>query len=339
MEKKSLLSRLSASTALALLVVSPFAVSTAMAEDKAAILLPGSANDQSWNALGYSILKSLEPHGFKTAYSENVSDADEGEAMRDYAGQGYVIVMGHSGRFVSAMEQVAPDFPKTQFIAVSGNEGKPPNVMSIDWNNAQFGCQLGLLAARMSTTHKVAGIYGLQGVPNITAQAGGFRICATKAGAQVTILYIKDMEDAAEAKEAALSLIGQGADFVTGKLNAAEAGLVQAAKDKHVYVTGRGFDQTKIAPDLVLTNIVEDWPGMFGSTAEQVRAGKLFGTFVQYGYDTAPVTGASLQYAEGKAFNPVVPEAVVKELDDMAAQFKSGALKIEPTDNDARSGS
>ena len=339
MEKKSLLSRLSASTAVALLVASPFAVSRAMAEDKAAILLPGSANDQSWNALGYSILKSLEPLGFKTAYSENVSDADEAEAMRDYASQGYVIVMGHSGRFVSAMEQVAPDFPKTQFIAVSGNEGKPPNVMSIDWNNAQFGCQLGVLAARMSKTHKVAGVYGLQGVPNITAQAGGFRICATKAGAQMTILYIKDMEDAAEAKEAALSLIGQGADFVTGKLNAAEAGLVQAAKEKHAYVTGRGFDQTKIAPDLVLTNIVEDWPGMFGSTAEQVRAGKLFGTFVQYGYDTAPVTGASLQYAEGKAFNPVVPEAVVKELDDMAAQFKTGALKITPTDNDARSGS
>jgi len=59
--------------------------SAAHAEDKAAILLPGSANDQSWNALGYSILKSLEPHGFKTAYSENVSDADEAEALRDYA--------------------------------------------------------------------------------------------------------------------------------------------------------------------------------------------------------------------------------------------------------------
>ena len=226
------------------------AASSAHAEDKAAILLPGSANDQSWNALGYSILKSLEPHGFKTAYSENVTDADEAEAMRDYASHGFEIVMGHSGRFVSAMEQVAPEFPKTQFIAVSGNEGKAPNVMSIDWNNAQFGCQLGVLAARMSKTHKVAGVYGLQGVPNITAQAGGFRLCATKAGAQVSIVYIKDMEDAAEAKEAALSLISQGADLITGKLNAAEAGLVQAAKEKHVFATGRGFDQTKIAPDL-----------------------------------------------------------------------------------------
>jgi len=312
--------------------------SAAQAEEKAAILLPGSANDQSWNALGYSILKSLEPHGFKTAYSENVADADEAEALRDYASQGYNIVMGHSGRFVSAMEQVAPDFPKTQFIAVSGNEGMPPNVMSIDWNNAQFGCQLGLLAARMSKTHKVGGVYGLQGVPNITAQAGGFRICAEKAGAKVTIVYIKDMEDAAEAKEAAFSLIAGGADVITGKLNAAEAGLIEAAKEKNVYATGRGPDQTKIAPKLVLTNIVEDWPAMFGSTADQVKAGKLFGTFVQYGYDTAPVTGATLEYEPGKAFNPVVPAAVVKELDDMAAEFKTGALKIVPTEHDARPG-
>jgi len=330
--------RRGASAAALLAAVALFAAPAA-ADDKAAILLPGSMNDQSWNALGYSILQSLKPHGFATAYTENVADADEAEALRDYASQGYAIVMGHSGRFVSAMEQVAPNFPKTQFIAVSGNEGMAPNVMSIDWNNAQFGCQLGVLAARMSKTHKVAGVYGLEGVPNITAQAGGFRICATKAGAQVTILYVKDMEDAAATKEAALSLIAQGADVLTGKLNAAEAGLVEAAKEKHVFVTGRGFDQTKIAPDLVLTNIIEDWPGMFGSTSEQVKAGKLFGNFVQYGYDTAPVTGASLVYAEGKPFNPAVPAAVVTELQGMAAKFASGEMKIAPTREDARGGS
>ncbi len=117
------------------------------------------------------------------------------------------------------------------------------------------------------------------------------------------------------------------------------ASRLEAAKEKKVFVTGRGFDQTKIAPDLVLTNILEDWGAMFGSTADQVKAGKLFGTFVQYGYDTAPVTGGSLAYEEGKPFNPVVPDAVVKEVEDMAKQFASGALKVVPTDNDARSGS
>ena len=216
---------------------------TRAATRTAAILLPGSIGDHSWNALGYAILQSLKADGFATAYSENVADADEENALRDYAGRGDAIVIGHSGRFMSAMEDVAPDFPHTQFIVTSGNAGVPPNVMSIDWNNAQFGCELGTLAARMSRSHKVAGVYGLEGVPNITAQAGGFRICATKAGATVTILYVKDMEDAAAAKEAALALIGAGDDVITGKLNAAQAGLVEAARERGVFVTGRFADR------------------------------------------------------------------------------------------------
>ena len=47
---------------------------------------------------------------------------------------------------------------------------------------------------------------------------------------------------------------------------------------------------------------------------------------------------ATLEYEPGKEFNPVVPAAVAKEVGDLAAQFKSGALKIAPTENDARPG-
>jgi len=146
------------------------------------------------------------------------------------------------------------------------------------------------------------------------------------------------MDDPASAKEAALSLIAGGADVLTGKLNAAEAGLVEAAKEKRVYVTDRGFDQTKVAPEQVLTNIVEDWPAMFGATADQVKAGKLFGGFALFGYDTAPVTGASLAYGPGAAFNPAVPAALVDELSEMARQLASGVLTLAPTEQDARPG-
>ena len=310
----------------------------AASPEKAAILLPGSIGDHSWNALGYQILQSLKADGFQTAYSENVADADEENALGDYAGRDYRIVIGHSGRFMSAMQDVGSGFPHTQFIVTSGNAGFAPNVMSIDWNNAQFGCELGLLAARMSHTHKVAGIYGLEGVPNITAQAGGFRICATRAGAAVTIIYVRDMEDAAAAKEAALALIATGNDVLTGKLNAAEAGLVEAAREKDVFVTGRSPDDTKNAPKAVLTDIVEDWPSMFRPVAEQVKAGHIVGTFTEYGYNTAPVTGASLRYAPGQEFNPVVPPEVQTELHGLEARFRSGAETITPTRQDARAG-
>jgi simple sugar transport system substrate-binding protein/basic membrane protein A len=328
----------------ALLVAASLLAAPAMARAddlKAAMLLPGSANDQSWNALGYSGLMKIKSLGIAVAYSENVPDSDDAAAMSDYARQGYKIILGHSGRFLSAAQQVGPDNPDIQFIVGGGAGGQAPNVMSIDYNNAQFGCQLGVLAARMSKTGKVGGVYGLEGLPNIVAQAGGFRLCAKKINPAivVTIVYVKDMEDAAAAKEAALSLIADGADVLTGKLNAAQNGLVEAAKEKDVYVTARSLESIKTAPKQVLTALLEHWDDMYGAAAAQVKAGKLSGSFVQYGYATAKsTTGAQLQYGDGE-LNPVVPADVVAEIMDMQAKFAAGSMSIVPTPEDAKGGS
>ena len=75
------------------------------------MLLPGSINDQSWNATGYAGLMKLKELGYEVAYSENVPAADHVEAMRDYARRGFKIVIGHSGRFLSAAQRVGPEFP------------------------------------------------------------------------------------------------------------------------------------------------------------------------------------------------------------------------------------
>src|SRR5271165_401254 len=76
---------------------------------KVAMLLPGSINDQSWNAVGYKGLMKLKADGWETAYSENVQAADEVEALRDYAKRGYDLIIGHTGRFLSAATRVGRD--------------------------------------------------------------------------------------------------------------------------------------------------------------------------------------------------------------------------------------
>ena len=48
---------------------------------KVAMLLPGSINDQSWNAAGYAGLTKLKAMGIEIAYSENVQAADHIEAV------------------------------------------------------------------------------------------------------------------------------------------------------------------------------------------------------------------------------------------------------------------
>jgi simple sugar transport system substrate-binding protein/basic membrane protein A len=193
--------------------------------------------------------------------------------------------------------------------------------------------------ARTSKSGKIGGVYALEGLPNVVAQVGGMRLCAKQArpDIEVNVVYIKDIEDAAAAKEAAYALIGGGADVLTGKLNAAQAGLIQAAKDKSVFVTGRSFGHTAIAPEVVLTNIIEQWPTMYASVAADVKQNKLAGEYKVYGFDTS-ANGAMLRLTADSAFNSAVSQDTVAELDKVAKRFTSGELKLVPTREDARPG-
>ena len=314
--------------------------SPAGAQTRVAMLLPGSINDQSWNATGYAGLMKMKELGYDVAYSENVPAADHVEAMRDYAGRGYKIVIGHSGRFLSAAQRVGPEFPEVQFVAGAGAGSAGNNVMSVNYDDTHFGCQLGVLAARMSKSGKIGGVYALEGLPNMVAQVGSFRICAKQArpDVEVSIIYIKDIEDAAQAKEAAFSLIAGAADVLSGKLNAAHAGLIQAAKEKGVFTTARSYAHTAIAPDQILTNVIEKWPEMYSVVANTVKSGKLIGEFKMYGYDTPETTGAGLAQLPDRAFNPVVPPTVVAELADYQKKLAARELKLSPTREDARPG-
>src|SRR5207302_2051470 len=159
----------SAAAIVLLLFATNFLPSNILAQDKAAVLLPGSINDQSWNAQGYSGVLRLKEKGWDVAYSENVQPADMAQALQDYARKGYTLVIGHTGRFLSPMQLVGPKFPKTTFIVGSGNAGSGKNVASIDFDNTQFGYLIGVLAARMNKTGKIGSVNGLEGLPKVVA--------------------------------------------------------------------------------------------------------------------------------------------------------------------------
>ena len=310
------------------------------ASPKAAILLPGSINDQSWNAAGFAGAERLKAKGWDVAYSENVAPADMAEAMRDYASRGSALVIGHTGRFLSAAQQVGPDFPKTVFVVGSGAAGAGTNVSSVDYDNAQYGYMMGVLAAKMSKSGKIGSVNGLEGLPNVVQQVGGFRKGAKSVNPaiEVKVIYIQNMEDAAEAKEAALSLISGGADFVAGKLNAGHAGIIQAVKEKGVMAYGRSYGHTAIAPDNVASNIVEKWGEMYAAAGDAANAGTLGGKFMVFGVGSKGSTGADLAYKEGQAFNPKVPAEAVAAVEAARTKLASGEVKLEVTRADAKGG-
>jgi len=333
-----MLRRFTAGLVVAVLAFALGAGGAASQGGKVAMLLPGSINDQSWNAAGYSGLAKLKERGVEVAYSENVQAADHVEAMKDYARRGFSPIIGHSGRFLSAAQRVGPEFEKTTFLVGSGSGGQA-NVISLDVANEQYAYVVGVLAARMSKTGKIGAVAGLEGLPNMVASMGGFRLGAKSArpDIEVKIVYLQSMEDPAMAKEAALSLIAGGADVIGGKLNAGQAGIIQAAKDKGVFATGRSVGHTAIAPDRVLTNIDERWGDIYFSAVTDLRAGKLSGNYIPYGYNT-PTSGADLRYTADRPLNPAVPAGVAAELETVKKKIASGELKIKPTKDDARGG-
>jgi simple sugar transport system substrate-binding protein/basic membrane protein A len=328
---------------LALAALSPLASVTSLQAQQAgkvAMLLPGSINDQSWNASGFAAITKLKGMGAETAYSENVPPADHIETMKDYARRGFSPVIGHSGRFLSAAQRVGPEFEKTIFIVGAGSQGMGKNVTSINYDDAQVGYLMGVLAGRMSKTGKIGSVNGLEGLLNIVNQVGGFRqgVKSVRPNAEVRVIYIKDMEDAAMAKEAALTLIGGGTDFVFGKLNAGQGGIIQAAKEKNVMTTGRSFAHVQAAPQNVLSAIVENWDAMYAAAAADARAGTLAPTLVSYGYEAKGGPGADLMYSKDAGFAPAVPKEVVAEIEAIKKRFASGQLKLTVTKEDARGG-
>jgi simple sugar transport system substrate-binding protein/basic membrane protein A len=336
----SRISRRAALTLSAAIVASGLALGAAQAADKAAMLLPGSVNDQSWNSIGLAGLNKLKDLGFETAYSENVSPADQIETMKDYASRGFSPVIGHSGRFLSAAQRVGPDFDKAWFIIASAAQGSGKNIAALDYNNIHIGYLMGVLAAKMTKTGKVGVVSGLEGLPNVVQYVGGFRLGAkaTRPDIEVKVIYIKDMEDAALSKEAALSLISGGADFVYGKLNAAQMGLIQAAKEKNVFTSGRSFAHVSAAPENVVTATIENWPAMYAAAAKAIKDGTIKPELTMYGYDSPAGSGADLKYSSDKAFGPAVPAAIAEEVEKVKKQFATGALKVNVTKEDARGG-
>lgn len=98
------------------------AANEAGSKTKIAIVLPGTITDGGWNQLGYEGVKRAgDKLGTEVAYVEKVANADQTEALADFARQGYTLVVGHGGQFDAAIEQVSADFPDAFFLAVNGD--------------------------------------------------------------------------------------------------------------------------------------------------------------------------------------------------------------------------
>lgn len=247
---------------------------------KMGLLLPGSANDQGWNTMAYNALKRVEKElGAEVAYVELKQDpASYEKAFRDFAAQGYQLILGHGNEFEDAALATAKDYPNVHFF-ISSSRLKERNVTGLNTNSEEPLYLMGLISAKMC---KAAGFVGGMEIPPISEALTGFINGARSVDPNFKIYstYIGNFEDAAAAKEAALSMIAQGADCIVPDADAAGQGVFQAVvekKDLGIKTFGVFMPATDAAPGQVLANYVADYGQGVVNLAKQVKEGTFKG--------------------------------------------------------------
>ncbi|UBF24735.1 BMP family protein [Kovacikia minuta CCNUW1] len=271
---------------------------------KAAIVLPGIITDKAWNQAGYSGLNEIKSKlGAETAYVEKVGQADQAEALSDFARRGFNLVYAHGGQFDAAIKQVAPQFPKTFFIGVNG-AATGPNIASLRIDNLQASYLCGIIGATLSKAKKMAYIAG-QEFQATQEELRGFELGAKSVDPkiQVSHTFTGDWNDAAKAKEAVNALLSAGADVIYQWLDNASPTALQTIADKGAFAFGNTSDQLDVAPKAVLTSAVKRIDLAIAKLADLASKNELKGQVYSLGLEEPDILYL------GK-FNSVVPQTL-----------------------------
>ncbi|MHB1405397.1 MAG: BMP family protein [Desulfitobacteriaceae bacterium] len=301
---------------------------------KVALILPGKFDDVSWNQSMYEGMKSLEKdYGGKIAvkYSENVYEVSNIEpALRDFASQGFDLVIGHGFQFQEPIIKVASEFPNTKFALGTGFKTLP-NTCVYDVRLEDGGYLMGTLAALMTKTNKI-GVVGGADVSEIYRGHQAYKYAAQKVNPNVQIqeLYTGDWRDAAKAKEGAISMFDSGVDLIWHSGDGIGLGVVDAGKEKKKFVLGNVADQNVLAPDYVLSGIVYNWKPVLKQMIDDILNNNFTNKNDKHYWLTAAnggVTVAPFHDLEGK-----VPADVKEKLEKLKKDFIDDKIEMPKFD-------
>ena len=299
----------------------------ASASFKVALLTPGPISDHSWNGGAYDgLLRIRDSLGAAISHIQTRTPAEFEENFRQYGAQGYDLVFGHGYEFQDAALRVGPDFPKTIYVATSGNRAAG-NVAGMVFAFEDPSYLAGLVAGSMTKTGIVGTIGGTE-LPPVKSSFEAFVRGVHELNPKVKVLssFIGNWDDAAAGKEQALAQIAQGADLIFQNADAAGLGIFQAAREKKgVYVFGSNSNQNGVAPDVVIGSVVIDLPHAFLTVAREVKARKFTPRVIELGTASDVVT-----YVPNPAFDSIVPPTVRARVDSARAKLRAGTLTVAP---------
>ena len=250
---------------------------------RVAVIMPSTINDLAFSQSMYNALLTIQeemggPEKMELVYSENMFVVDDAAAaIRDYATQGYDLVIAHGSQYGSSLREIAPDFETRAFahgttVDTFVDEGIN-NVFAYEAASDQGGYVNGVMAALL-TQSNVIGMVGPIETGDAKLYVDGFvaGVEATNPDAEVNVNYIGSFSDVALASEAASTHISAGADVLSGTAQMV-VGAIGKAEENGVLWFGTQASQTSLAPSIVVANQVYDWTVVLNDIIDLIGEG------------------------------------------------------------------
>jgi basic membrane protein A len=246
--------------------------------------MPSAINDLAFSQSMYDALVRIQEEMggaeyFDFVYSENMFVVDDAAAaIRDYASQGYNLVIAHGSQYGSSLQEIAPDFPETAFAwGTTVDTFGQPNIFAYEAASQQGGYVNGVLAATLSKSGTI-GVVGPIETGDAKLYVDGFKagVLATNPNMTVNVNYIGSFSDVALASEAATTHIAAGADVLTGSAQMV-VGAIGKAEESGALWFGTQSNQSSLAPTIVVASQVYHWEVALREMIALIQGGTLGG--------------------------------------------------------------
>jgi simple sugar transport system substrate-binding protein len=288
---------------------------------KVAFVYVGPVGDAGWtyaHEQGRLAMDKALAGKVVSTYVENVPEgADAERVIRKLAADGNKLIFTTSFGFMNPTEKVAKAFPNVVFEHATGF--KLAKNMGVYETRQYEGTYLqGVLAAKMSKTGTI-GFVGSFPVPEVIRNINAYTLGAQSVNPAIRtkVVWINSWYDPAKERQAAETLIAQGADVLTQ--NTDSPATLQVAQEKGKYAFGWDSDMARFAPKAHLTATTNSWGDFYTRTAQAVLAGTWKSGEVRGGLKEGMVKMSPL--------NAAIPADTAKLFDLKKAALVGGEIK------------
>jgi simple sugar transport system substrate-binding protein len=304
---------------------------------KAAFVYVGPVGDGGWSYqhdLGRLALEKALGPKVKTTYVESVAEgADAERVIRRLAASGNDLIFTTSFGFMEPTLKVAKQFPKVHFEHATGYK-TAPNVSTYEVRFYEGAYLLGLIAGKMTQTNTL-GFIGSHPIPEVIRNINAFTLGAKSVNPkiQTKVIWVNAWYDPGKERQAAETLIAQGADVLSQNTDSPAA--VQVAQEKGKYAFGWDSDMAKYGPRAHLTANTEDWSIYYIDAARQVlngtwKGGRMTRLGLKEGAIVLPKLNPAVPADVGQLFETRKKEIAAGTLVPFTGPLKdnTGAIKV-----------